>query len=116
MKIAPLTFYSLAAVFEIAGSSGAAMLAPFFMKAHGYSIALAGIPLVANGAGRVFSVVLSGVMATYLSPGDLRIAATVIGVATSVTGYLFVDVMPVFLAAWIVFGLTEAMFALALRK
>jgi len=92
------------------------MLGPFFMKAHGYSIALAGIPLVANGIGRVFSDLLSGVMATYLSPGALLIAATVIGVATSLTGYLFLDTMSVFMAAWIVFGLTEAMFALALRK
>jgi len=92
------------------------MLGPFFMKAHGYSIALAGIPLVANGIGRVCSDLLSGIMATYLSPGALLIAATVIGVATSLTGYLFVDTMSVFVAAWIVFGLTEAMFALALRK
>jgi predicted MFS family arabinose efflux permease len=116
MKRSPVMFYLLAAVCQASGSSGAAMLAPFFMKAHGYSIALAGIPLVANGAGRVFSDLLSGVTATYLSPGALLIAATVIGVATSVTGYLFVKTMPVFLAAWIVFGLTEAMFALALRK
>ena len=43
------------------------MLAPFFMKAHGYSVALAGIPLVANGLGRVCSDLFSGVMATYFS-------------------------------------------------
>jgi len=49
MKLAPLTLYSLAAVFEIAGSSGAAMLAPFFMKAHGYSIAAVGVPLAVTG-------------------------------------------------------------------
>ena len=54
------------------------MLAPFFMKMHGYSIALAGIPLVANGIGRVFSDLLSGIMATYFSAGALLIAATVI--------------------------------------
>ena len=92
------------------------MLAPFFMKAHGYSIALAGIPLVANGIGRVSSDLLSGIMATYVSPGALLIAATAIGLATSATGYIFLDTMPVFVAAWIFFGLTEAMFALALRK
>jgi predicted MFS family arabinose efflux permease len=116
MKRSPIAYYILAAICQTSGSSGAAMLGPFFMKAHGYSIALAGIPLVANGIGRVFSDLLSGVMATYLSPGALLIAATVIGVATSLTGYLFLDTMSVFLAAWIVFGLTEAMFALALRK
>ena len=92
------------------------MLGPFFMKAHGYSIALAGIPLVANGIGRVCSDVLSGVMATYFSPGALLIAATAVGLATSATGYLFLDNMPVFMTAWIIFGLTEAMFALSLRK
>ena len=116
MKLSPLTFYVLAAVSQTSGSSGAAMLGPFFMKEHGYSIALAGIPLVANGVGRVCSDLLSGVMATYLSPGALLIAATAIGIMTSVTGYLFLDRMSVFVTAWIVFGLTEAMFALALRK
>jgi predicted MFS family arabinose efflux permease len=39
------------------------------MKAQGYSIALAGIPLVANGIGRVCSDLLSGRMATYFSSG-----------------------------------------------
>jgi predicted MFS family arabinose efflux permease len=115
-RLSPLTFYVLAAVSQTSGSSGAAMLGPFFMKAHGYSIALAGIPLVANGIGRVCSDLVSGVVATYLSPGALLIAATAIGIITSVTGYLFLDQMPVFVAAWIVFGVTEAMFALALRK
>ena len=92
------------------------MLALFFMKMHGYSMALAGIPLVANGIGRVFSDLLSGIMATYFSAGALLIAATVIALATSAVGYLFLDTMPVFVGVWIVFGLTEAMFALALRK
>ena len=92
------------------------MLAPFFMKMHGYSIALAGIPLVANGIGRVFSDLLSGIMATYFSAGALLIAATAIAIATSAVGYLFLDTMPVFVGVWILFGLTEAMFALALRK
>ncbi|HEY7167928.1 MAG TPA: MFS transporter [Candidatus Binatia bacterium] len=116
MKRSPITYYVLAAICQTSGSSGAAMLGPFFMKAHGYSIALAGIPLVANGIGRVCSDLLSGIMATYLSPGALLIAATVLGVATSVTGYLFIDTMTVFVIAWVLFGLTEAMFALALRK
>ena len=92
------------------------MLAPFFMKAHGYSIALAGIPLVANGLGRVLSDLLSGLMATYFSSGMLLIAAVVIGLLASALGYLFLDVMPIFLAAWTIFGLTEAMFSLSLRK
>jgi predicted MFS family arabinose efflux permease len=92
------------------------MLAPFFMKAHGYSVALAGIPLVANGVGRVCSDLLSGAMATYFSAATLLIVAVVIGLATSIVGYLFLDTMSVFLVAWTVFGLTEAMFALSLRK
>src|SRR5919198_3839551 len=93
---APIVYYLFAAVCQSSGSSGAAMLAPFLMNAHGYSIALAGIPLVANGIGRVCSDLLSGVMATYLSPGSLLIAATVVGVSTSVACYIFIDVMPVF--------------------
>jgi predicted MFS family arabinose efflux permease len=116
MKLSPITYYVLAAICQTAGSSGAAMLAPFFMKAHGYSIALAGIPLAANGIGRVSSDLLSGIMATYFSAGALLIAATAIAFATSAVGYLFLDTMPVFVGVWIIFGLTEAMFALALRK
>lgn len=92
------------------------MLAPFFMNAHGYSVALAGIPLVANGLGRVAFDVLSGILATYFSPGPLLIMAMALGLAISITGYVFIGVMPVFLAAWMLFGLTEAMFALSLRK
>ena len=116
MRFSPLTFYVLAAICQTAGSSGAAMLAPFFMKEHGYSVAVAGIPLVANGIGRVCSDVLSGVLATYFSPGLLLMLAMMLGLATSAVGYAFMNSMPVFLAAWIVFGLTEAMFALSLRK
>jgi len=116
MKFSPLTFYVLTAICQTAGSSGAAMLAPFFMKEHGYSVALAGIPLVANGVGRVCSDVLSGVMASYFSPGLLLMLAMIIGIATSAIGYLFMENMSVFLVAWIIFGLTEAMFALSLRK
>ena len=116
MNFSPLTLYVLAAIFQTAGSSGAAMLAPFFMKAHGYSVAAAGVPLVANGIGRVCSDVMSGIMATYFSPGSLLFAAMIIGIATSIVGYAFMDAMPVFLTAWIIFGLTEAMFALSLRK
>ena len=116
MSLSPLALYILAAVFQTAGSSGAAMLAPFFMKAHGYSVAAVGIPLVANGVGRVCSDVMSGIMATYFSPGALLFAAMIIGIATSIVAYAFVDTMPIFVAAWIIFGLTEAMFALSLRK
>jgi predicted MFS family arabinose efflux permease len=116
MKLSPVAYYVAAAVFQTAGSSGAAMLAPFFMKEHGYSIALVGIPLVANGVGRVCSDLLSGLMASYFSSGTLLIAAIVIGFSTSIVGYLFRDVMAVFLTAWTIFGITEAMFALSLRK
>ncbi len=116
MKIAPLTFYSLAAVFEIAGSSGAAMLAPFFMKAHGYSITLASIPLFVNGIGRVCSDLTSGVLASYFSSGVLIVAATVTAIMVSAVAILFLDSTAVFLAAFAILGVTEAMFALSIRK
>src|ERR1700740_598211 len=116
MKLSSTTYYVLAAICQTAGSSGAAMLGPFFMNEHGYSVALAGLPLVANGIGRVCSDLLSGVMATYFSAGVLLIAATVLGLATSAMGYLFLDNMSVFTAAWIIFGLTEAIVALSIRK
>ena len=116
MKLSPIAHFVIAAVCQTAGSSGAATLAPFFMKEHGYSIALAGIPLVANGVGRVCSDLFSGIMASYFSSGTLLIAAVVAGLAMSVVGYLFLDVMPVFLIVFTIYGLTEAMFALSLRK
>jgi predicted MFS family arabinose efflux permease len=116
MKLSPVAYFVMAAVCQTAGSSGAATLAPFFMKEHGYSIALAGIPLVANGVGRVLSDLFSGVMASYFSSGTLLIAAVVTGFATSVVGYIFLDAMPVFLTVFAIYGLTEAMFALSLRK
>jgi predicted MFS family arabinose efflux permease len=116
MKIAPLTFYSLAAVFEIAGSSGAAMLAPFFMKAHGYSITLASIPLFVNGIGRVCSDLTSGVLASYFSSGALIVAATVTAIMVSAVAIFFLDSTAVFLAAFTILGVTEAMFALSIRK
>lgn len=116
MKLSPIAYFGLAAICQTAGSSGAAMLAPFFMKEHGYSLALVGIPLVANGVGRVCSDLLSGMMASYFSSGTLLITAVVLGFGLSVIGYLFLDVMPVFLIVFTIFGLTEAMFALSLRK
>ena len=72
------------------------MLAPFFMKMHGYSIALAGIPLVANGIGRVCSDLLVRHHGNLLQRRPLLIVAMVIALATSIVGYLFVDTMPVF--------------------
>jgi len=116
MKIAPLTLYSLAAVFEIAGSSGAAMLAPFFMKAHGYSITLASVPLFVNGIGRVCSDLTSGALASYFSSGVLIVAATVTAILVSAVAILFLDSTAVFLAAFAILGVTEAMFALSIRK
>ncbi|MGE5215505.1 MAG: MFS transporter [Chloroflexota bacterium] len=116
MKLAPLTLISFAAVFEIAGSSGAAMLAPFFMKAHGYSIALASVPLFVNGIGRVCSDLMSGVLASYFSSGALIVAATLSAIAISVLGHFFLDTTAVFLGAFTLLGISEAMFALSIRK
>jgi predicted MFS family arabinose efflux permease len=116
MKLAPLTLISVAAVFEIAGSSGAAMLAPFFMKAHGYSIALASVPLFVNGMGRVCSDLMSGVLASYFSSGALIVAATLSAIAISALANFFLNTTAVFLGAFTLLGISEAMFALSIRK
>lgn len=116
MKLSGTTLYALAAVFQSSGSSGAATLAPFYMKAQGFSVGWVGIPLVINGLGRVGSDLLSGYLATYVNPATLLIVATSIGLAFSILGILFHEWMPVFLSVWMVFGLTEAMVALSLRK
>jgi predicted MFS family arabinose efflux permease len=116
MKLAPLTLISLAAVFEIAGSSGAAMLAPFFMKAHGYSITVASVPLFVNGIGRVSSDLMSGVLASYFSSGVLIVAATLSAIAISLLANFFLDFTFVIFGAFTLLGVTEAMFALSIRK
>ena len=94
----PSLIYVLAAVCQTAGSSGAAMLAPFFMKEHGYSVAAGGHP--ARRQRR-----RPGLFRSFIwTDGDLfqlghrcLIAAVVIGFVISVIGYMFLDVMPVFL-------------------
>jgi predicted MFS family arabinose efflux permease len=116
MKVSPLSFFCLAAVCAIAGSSGAAMLAPFFMSARGYSVALAGIPLVVNGAGRVLSDLSSGVLASYFTSGMVIIAASLLGLIVSSFSIFFLGSTAVFLTAFTILGISEAMFALSLRK
>jgi MFS transporter, DHA1 family, multidrug resistance protein len=116
MKIKPLQLYSLAAVAQVAGSSGAAMLAPFFMKAHGYSIAAASVPLVVNGIGRVCSDLTSGVLASYFSSGVLIVAASAASIAIAVLAHFFIQSPLVFLGAFTLLGITEATFALSIRK
>ncbi len=116
MKIKPLQLYSLAAIVQIAGSSGAAMLAPFFMKDHGYSIAAASVPLVVNGIGRVCSDLTSGILASYFSSGRLIVAASAASIVVAVVAHIFVESPVVFMGAFTLLGITEAMFALSIRK
>lgn len=116
MKIKPLQLYSLAAIVQIAGSSGAAMLAPFFMKYHGYSIAAASVPLVVNGIGRVCSDLTSGVLASYFSSGVLIVAASAASIVIAVLAHFFIELPVAFLGAFTLLGITEAMFALSIRK
>lgn len=111
-----LFLYSLAAVCQASGASGSAMLAPFFMKEQGFSVALVGVPLVINGLGRISSDLFSGVLATYVSTRALLIVAVSVALVSSLLGMVFRDIMPFFLAIWVVLGLTEAMFALSVRK
>jgi len=99
-----------------AGAIGSAILAPFFMREKGFSIALAGIPLVVNGVGALCSDVISGTLASYFKSSFLLLAAVSIAIVTSLLGYLFQDSLTVFLVAFSVLGLTEAMFSLAIRR
>ena len=92
------------------------MLAPFFMKEHGFSLALVGIPLVINGVGRISSDLLSGILANFVSSGMLLIAAATLALIASLLGMVFREVMPLFLGIWIVLGFSEAMFGLSIRK
>ena len=116
MQVSAIVFFVLAAIFQASGSSGAAMLAPFFMKAQGFSAALVGIPLVINGLGRISSDLLSGLLATYFSSWSLLVVALAVSLAASVLGLFVHDIMPLFLSIWAVLGFSEAMFSLCLRK
>jgi predicted MFS family arabinose efflux permease len=116
MGIPSKHFYSLAAICMAAGAMGSAILAPFFMREKGFSIALAGIPLVANGVGALCSDVISGTLASYFRSSFLLLAAVSIAIVASILGYVFQDSLTVFLVAFSVLGLTEAMFSLAIRR
>ncbi|MDP6559871.1 MAG: MFS transporter, partial [Candidatus Binatia bacterium] len=111
-----IPLYALASVCQASASSGSAMLAPFFMKERGFSVALVGVPLFINGLGRIFSDLLSGVLATYMSSGLLLIVAVAVALVGSLFGIVFRDVMPFFLGIWAVLGFSEAMFGLCIRK
>lgn len=116
MKPSGTASYALAAVFQAAGASGAATLAPFYMKDQGFSVALVGVPLVINGLGRIGSDLLSGLLATYVNARTLLMVAASVALGFLLLGALFREWMPLFLSVWIVLGLTEAMFSLSLRK
>jgi hypothetical protein len=77
MKLSPLSLYVSAAVFQTAGSSGAAMLAPFLHERTWLLGRLGGYSAGRQRVGRVCSDLLSGVMATYFSPGPLLIIAMI---------------------------------------
>lgn len=108
--------YSLAAVCMAAGAIGAAILAPFFMRDKGFSITLAGVPLVVNGIGALCSDIISGTLASYFRSSFLLLTAVSIAIVTSLVGYIFQHSMAVFLLAFSILGLTEAMFSLAIRR
>ncbi len=116
MKSSVIFLYTLAAVCQASGISGSSMLAPFFMKEHGFSLALVGIPLVVNGLGRISSDFFSGILATYISTRALLIVSISGALVSSLFGMAFKEIMPLFLGVWVVLGLSEAMFALSVRK
>jgi DHA1 family tetracycline resistance protein-like MFS transporter len=108
--------YSLAAVCMAAGAIGSGILAPFFMREKGFSIAVVGMPLVVNGIGALCSDVISGTLASYFRSTFLLLAAVSIAIVTSLLGHVFQESLTVFLVAFSVLGLTEAMFSLAIRR
>lgn len=108
--------YSLAAVCMASGAIGSALLAPFYMDAKGFSVSLVGVPLVLNGVGALCSDVVSGALASYFRSSFLLLASMLVAVAASLLGFAFQESLTVFLAAFAVLGLTEAMFSLAIRR
>ena len=108
--------YSLSAICMASGAIGASMLAPFYMDARGFPLAVVGMPLLVNGVGALASDVVSGTLASYFRSSFLLLASVVIAVVTALLGYAFEDSLTVFLVAFTILGLTEAMFSLAIRR
>ena len=77
---------------------------------------LAGIPLVVNGVGALCSDVISGTLSSYFRSSFLLLASVAIAIAASLLGNAFLDSLTVFLFAFAILGLTEAMFSLAIRR
>ena len=116
IRISSNLLYSLSAVCMASGAIGASMLAPFYMNARGFPVSVVGIPLVVNGIGALCSDVLSGTLASYFRSSFLLLASTLIALVTSVLGFALQESMAVFLVAFTILGLTEAMFSLAIRR
>lgn len=116
MKTSGAVFYGLASICVAAGAIGTAMLAPFFMKERGFSVALVGMPLVVNGLGSLCSDLISGTLASYFRSSVLVISAVAIALGTSLLGFFFRQSLAMVFSAFAILGLTEAMFSLAIRK
>ena len=116
MGISSNLLYSLSAICMASGAIGASMLAPFYMDAKGFPLAVVGMPLLVNGVGALCSDVVSGTLASYFRSSFLLLASVVIAVVTALLGYAFEDSLTVFLVAFTILGLTEAMFSLAIRR
>ncbi len=108
--------YALAAICMAAGAIGASMLAPFYMDAKGFPLAVVGMPLLLNGVGALCSDVVSGTLASCFRSSFLLLASVCIAVVTALLGFAFQDSLAVFLVAFAILGLTEAMFSLAIRR
>jgi len=108
--------YSLSAICMASGAIGASMLAPFYMDAKGFPLALVAMPLLVNGVGAVCSDVVSGTLASYFRSSFLLLTSVLISLVASLLGFAFQDSLTVFLVAFGVLGLTEAMFSLAIRR
>lgn len=116
MGISSNLLYSLASICMASGAIGSAMLAPFYMHAKGFPVSVVGMPLVVNGVGALCSDVLSGTLASYFRSSFLLLGSVLVAVVTSLVGYAFQESLAVFLLAFAIIGLTEAMFSLAIRR
>lgn len=116
MKLSSKHLYSLAAVCMATGAMGSAILAPFFMREKGFSVALVGVPLVLNGVGALCSDLISGTLSSYFRSSILLLGSVAVAIVTSLAGNAFQDSLTVFLVAFTILGLTEAMFSLAIRR
>lgn len=117
MSFVPASYWAFlaCAVLHSIATAGAEALLPFYMKSLGGSTAFAGLPFIVNSLARLFSDPFSGVISDRLSSRSFVLSSLLLGAGFSLLAGA-TSKPALFLSFWIFIGISESMFALAIRK